>query len=236
MSSDSEKKILGDRMLTRLVPSLSLSLFVGDPTSTRVSTMSSDAKSTPTTTSDMNVGEFCTSLAAKQPTPGGGAAAAVGAAVGSAAAQMAAAYTQRKKDETSGAAEIARALQSQLGDVMSLLQVAEDDAKAYAALQSTWKKDHGLSDDDIQAIQKEALRVPTDLVKTCYTQIKQIQGFIPNCNPNITSDAKVGIHLLAGSARAAFQTVLVNTPPNELKVELQSLLTEIAQIETELLK
>ena len=32
--------------------------------------------------------------------------------------------------------------------------------------------------------------------------------FMPHCNTNITSDAKVGIHMLAGSARAAYQVRL----------------------------
>ena len=65
--------------------------------------------------------------------------------------------------------------------------------------------------------------------------IVAIDCFLGDCNPNITSDAKVGIHQLAGSARAAFQTLLVNQPPVEVKKRLQGLLQEIQEIESRVL-
>eukprot|EP00614_Pseudopedinella_elastica_P007008 CAMPEP_0172603648 /NCGR_PEP_ID=MMETSP1068-20121228/23910_1 /TAXON_ID=35684 /ORGANISM="Pseudopedinella elastica, Strain CCMP716" /LENGTH=68 /DNA_ID=CAMNT_0013405463 /DNA_START=30 /DNA_END=236 /DNA_ORIENTATION=+ len=63
-----------------------------------------------------------------------------------------------------------------------------------------------------------------------------IGAFLPDCNPNITSDAKVGIHQLAGAARAAYQTVLVNSPPQEEKDRLKAILLEIAHVEVGLLE
>ena len=62
-----------------------------------------------------------------------------------------------------------------------------------------------------------------------------IKIFLPHCNPNIKSDAKVGIHQLAGAARAAFQTVMVNSPSDEEKVRLKGLLKEIRKVEDEVL-
>ena len=56
------------------------------------------------------------------------------------------------------------------------------------------------------------------------------------CNQNITSDAKVGIHLLAGAARSAYQTVLVNKPPEDDKQRLQNLLKEIRDAEDSVLE
>ena len=181
------------------------------------------------------IGDFIKALAAKQPTPGGGASAAIGAALGGAAASMAAAYTQRPKDETTGAAEQARQLIT-IMEWNELVQAADEDAKAYGALQTTWKKDHGLTEEQVTAIKETALQVPTHLVQTCHRYILAIQEFLPNCNPNIKSDAKVGIHLLAGAARAAYQTVLVNAPTPEQIGHLKKLLTEIQQIEVDLLQ
>ena len=200
-----------------------------------MSTSSADQASSSSTTSSQTLDQFVSALAAKQPTPGGGAAAAVGAAVGSSAAQMAAQYTQRKKDVESGAAAKAQALIETLSKD-NLLARADDDAKAYADLQSTWKKDHGLTEEQITQIQATALMVPTELVVDCHSQIVHIQEFLPHCNPNITSDAKVGIHQLAGAARAAYQTVLVNSPPAEHKERLVKLLREIQDIEAKLLE
>jgi len=55
------------------------------------------------------------------------------------------------------------------------------------------------------AIEARALSIPTTLVESCHDKIVRIRGFLPHCNENITSNAKVGIHVLAGAARAAYQ-------------------------------
>lgn len=183
---------------------------------------------------EQNIQEFCTVLASKQPTPGGGASAAIVAAIGAATAAMSASYTQRKKDEESGAAESARQLIAKM-KLEELLSMADDDVQAYKDLQSTWKKDCTLSEEEIKEIQAKALRVPTALLEACHERVLSVQEFLPKCNPNITSDAKVGIHQLAGAARAAYQTVLVNSPPAEEKKRLCDLLLEIGGIEQDLL-
>lgn len=184
--------------------------------------------------SQQSIEDFCNALGSKIPTPGGGASAAVVAAIGAATASMSAFYTQRKKDQESGAAEQAKDLISKM-DFQSLQKMADDDVQAYKDLQSTWKKDCALSEEEIKEIKDRALKVPTVLLEACHERILLIQDFLPSCNPNITSDAKVGIHQLAGSARSAYQTVLVNSPPSEEKKRLWSLLLEIDQIEQDLL-
>lgn len=184
-------------------------------------------------TTTQQLGKFVAALAAKQATPGGGACAAVGASLGSAAASMAAAYTQRKKDKESGAAERAEALIQKL-DFEKALNAADEDAAAYADLQRSWK-DSEMTAEEKKAIEARALAVPVSLVDLCHEYIIAIQSFLPHCNPNITSDAKVGIHQLAGAARAAYQTVLVNSPPQEEKDRLKAMLLEIRKIEDELL-
>lgn len=182
----------------------------------------------------MNIKDFCDILSSKQPTPGGGASAAIGAAIGAGTAAMSASYTQRKKDEESGAADAARLLISKM-ELEVLLKMAEDDVEAYKSLQSTWKKDSGLTQEQKSAIEANALKVPTVLLEACHERILAVNEFLPRCNPNITSDAKVGIHQLAGAARSAYQTVLVNSPPEEEKMRLVDLLKEIQDIENGLL-
>lgn len=179
------------------------------------------------------IDQFLTNLAAKQPTPGGGAAAAIGGAIGSAAASMAAAYTQRKKDKETGAAAKAELLIQSM-TISPMLQAADDDAAAYADLQRTWK-DSDMSVEEKTAIEARALSIPTVLLESCHERICEIRDFLPHCNKNITSDAKVGIHQLAGAARAAYQTVLVNSPPEEEKMRLSKLLKEIRDLEDEIL-
>jgi formiminotetrahydrofolate cyclodeaminase len=113
---------------------------------------------------------------------------------------MAAAYTQRKKDKETGAAEKAEALIQKL-DFEKALKAADEDAAAYADLQRSWK-DADMTPEEKKAIEARALAVPVSLVELCHDYILAIQVFLPDCNPNITSDAKVGIHELAGAARA----------------------------------
>jgi formiminotetrahydrofolate cyclodeaminase len=189
---------------------------------------------------EQSIKDFCTVLASKQATPGGGASAAISAAIGAATASMSAAYTQRSKDETSGAAAQARQLLVTM-ELPALLSMADDDVQAYQDLQSTWKnKDSNNNDlksqDDIQHIQTRALEVPTLLVEACHARIRAVHDFLPHCNPNIASDAKVGIHQMAGAARAAYQTVLVNAPPAEEKQRLVQLLLDIQHIEMDVLQ
>ena len=187
----------------------------------------------PPTVAQQPIGVFAEALAAKQSTPGGGAAAAIGAVIGASAAAMAAAYSQRKKDVESGAAAKAAALIAEL-DLVALLSTADADAAAYADLQRTWK-DKAMSAEEKAKIEATALAVPVSLVEICHRHVTAIMAFLPDCNPNITSDAKVGIHQLAGAARAAFQTVLVNNPPPDLRNRLKGLLREMSAVEATLL-
>mmetsp|Transcript_10318 Transcript_10318/g.27518 ORF Transcript_10318/g.27518 Transcript_10318/m.27518 type:complete len:198 (-) Transcript_10318:57-650(-) len=188
-------------------------------------------------TSAQPIGAWVEALGAKKPTPGGGAAAAVAAAIGTASGAMAAIYTTRKKDEESGVAAEAKALAESLNAAAArMLKGADDDATAYAALQSTWKKDSALTEEEKVKIQAEALDVPVRLVKLCHEQAAAVQDFLPRCNPSITSDAKVALHLLAGAARAAYQTVLVNSPPDAIKAELRLLLDEMSEMEKKVLE
>ena len=115
------------------------------------------------------------------------------------------------------------------------MTAADADAAAYAELQRSWK-DADMSAAEKAAIEATALAVPVALVERCHAYILAVQAFLPSCNPNITSDAKVGIHQLAGAARAAYQTALVNTPAQDLRVRLRAMLREIREIEEQLLE
>jgi formiminotetrahydrofolate cyclodeaminase len=88
-----------------------------------------------------------------------------------------------------GAAVKANELISSL-DMTPLLVAADEDAEAYAALQRTWKEPD-MPADEKSKIEARALAIPTNLVEVCHANIVRIKEFLPHCNPNITSDAKV---------------------------------------------
>lgn len=186
---------------------------------------------------EKRIGEFVKALAAKQPTPGGGGAACMAAAIGAAAARMSAAYTTRKKDVESGAAAQAELLIRRLDDVAAqALKEADADEEAYSNLQRSWR-DETMSAEERSAVEAAALAVPVRCIELCTESIRAVSDFLPACNPNIASDAKVGIHLLAGAARAAYQTALVNKlvdHPDTLG-RLKAMLWEAAAAEAMLL-
>ena len=186
-----------------------------------------------TSVSQTGIKSFVDALASKAPTPGGGAAAAVGAAVGAAAACMAAEYSQRKKDVESGAAAKAVELITKLQTAPCLLG-ADEDAAAYADLQRSWK-DKDMTAAEKSAIEARALAVPVKMVERCHKYVLAVQAFLPHCNPNITSDAKVGIHMLAGAARCAYQTAMVNSPPADVQSKLVGMLKDIRAAEDAIL-
>ena len=186
-----------------------------------------------TSVSQTGIKSFVDALASKAPTPGGGAAAAVGAAVGAAAACMAAEYSQRKKDVESGAAAKAVELITKLQTTPCLLG-ADEDAAAYADLQRSWK-DKDMTAAEKSAIEARALAVPVKMVERCHEYVLAVQAFLPHCNPNITSDAKVGIHMLAGAARCAYQTAMVNSPPADVQSKLVGMLKDIRAAEDAIL-
>lgn len=149
---------------------------------------------------------------------------------------MACAYTTRKKDEASGAAAEARVLSARLSSAAErCLQLADEDAEAYLSLQRTWKKDSGLEPAAVLAIQEAALNVPVTLLQECHANAKEVHAFMTKCNPNIISDAKVAIHLLAGGGRAAYQTILVNSPNAEVKSSVEALVRDLHALEATLL-
>ncbi|KAH8059542.1 hypothetical protein JL721_9282 [Aureococcus anophagefferens] len=141
---------------------------------------------------DMPVRDFVAALSAKQPTPGGGAAAALAAALGDASGAMACVYTQRKKDRERGVFDKAKASGDLLtASALSDVAAADADAAAYAALQATWKKDCALTEAEKDRVAADALAVPVDLLERCYLNARDVAAFVPLCNPNIVSDAKL---------------------------------------------
>jgi methenyltetrahydrofolate cyclohydrolase len=166
-------------------------------------------------------------LAERTPVPGGGAAAAVAAALGCAAGAMAARYTSGPKHAAVEAE--ARAFADLLaGAATACEQLGDADAEAYAAVGAARKtKDAAL----ITAAEQRAAAVPADLLALCAQHAAGLAAFIPICNPWLVSDVKVGIHLLAGAGRAAWQTLLVNKPTVEVAAVARTHLATLAHAE-----
>jgi formiminotetrahydrofolate cyclodeaminase len=165
------------------------------------------------TTSELPIAGFLSMLAARTPAPGGGAAAAVAAALGCATGAMAARYTTGPKwaDREADAA----ALGDRLDALAQRLALSADaDAAAFSAVQAARKAKDPAA---IASAEATALAVPAALISDCANAAHDLAAFRPHCNPHLVSDVDAGIALLAGAARAAFATLLINQPPETVR-------------------
>lgn len=162
-------------------------------------------------------------LSARTPTPGGGAAAAAAAAFGCAAGAMAARYTTgaRWADRSAEAEALADDLTAAAVRVLAL---ADADEAAFAVAQAARKSGDQAA---ITAADQAALAVPLSVMTLCDEQAARLAAFLPRCNPNLISDVRVGIHLLAGAARAAWATVRANQPDAETCSRTASVLASL---------
>lgn len=178
---------------------------------------------------------FVKDLSKRKPTPGGGASSAVVAALGVSTSRMAMEYSRSYNDK--GLMDnFCNSL-----DFEYLLDLADQDVKAYSNLREAWKKKE---EKELIESQKFAQEIPTKLFEVCHQHINELYNDIlkeSRCNPNLESDLKCGIHQLAGAARSAYQIAIVNLPKHDDSATLkerqrfQKMLTEIQNIEYNIL-
>ncbi len=192
--------------------------------------MTAPAASTAIRTADGGIAAFVRALSARTPTPGGGAAAAVTAALGCATGALAARYTTGKNWAAISAQ--AENLALSLDDAATqALALADADAAAFAAVGVARKAG------DVAALataERAAAAVPAELLALCALHASALRGFMSVANPQLLSDVKVALHLLAGAGRAAWQTLLVNRPDADTEAIARAHLAELTRAESAL--
>lgn len=158
---------------------------------------------------------FLAELAARTPTPGGGGASAIGGALGAGLAGMSAAFTSGERYRKQEAAALK--LRKRFDELRErLLQLAEEDARAYEA----WMAARRLPKDDPKALavrakavakaQEQATRVPEEILKRCAEALAAAAKLTPVCNPNLVADVASGAYLLEAAARGVCLQVAGN--------------------------
>jgi len=165
---------------------------------------------------DMALSEFAEALASEQPTPGGGAAAAI---AGTLAASLTAMVVRLSLDRPKYAehAELhAEALT--VSDVarVRFLELADEDAAAYAAYRAARGLPHETEaeekarSDATRKAARGATEVPLVTVQTCHAQIDLVERLAGRTNRYVASDLEVAALLLESAARAAAANVTAN--------------------------
>lgn len=146
------------------------------------------------------------SLASDAPTPGGGAAAGVVAAHGVALLQMVCAFTPALSD-------LHEQLSTERARMLALGQADMDAFGAVSAAYGLPKHDEASKRaraDAIQAGLRGAMQAPLDTIDAIFEAMRPAEQVVEAANPNVASDAGIGLVMLRAAADAAFYNVRIN--------------------------
>jgi formiminotetrahydrofolate cyclodeaminase len=155
------------------------------------------------------LGAFLEQAASFSPTPGGGALAAVGGALGAAMIAMTARLTEGRKQYEAVQAEIADLAAASDHAREALLDLAEADAAAYAAVVAAMRlpraddAERAARTTALQTALVEATQVPATVVQRCQDVLALAETAAAITNRNALGDVATGAFLAEAGMRAA---------------------------------
>jgi len=158
--------------------------------------------------------DLLAALAAKTPTPGGGATAAAAGALGAAQAQMVVAYSLGTKDLADHQAML-READGFLARARTLfLELADEDAAAYARLNALQKLPEGdaRKASELPEAVRAAVQAPMSVVAAAADTLRLVATFPGRTNKYLASDVAVAAIMLRAAAEAGACNVRINTP------------------------
>lgn len=165
-------------------------------------------------------GQMLDLIGAKTPAPGGGAVACAAGAMAAALARMVVAYSLGKKSLAQHQDQLQRA-DAQLGRAREiLLELAEEDARAYTMVNELMK----LKPEDERRIRewlpaiRTSTQIPLAAIAACVDLLRLMASLAPITNTMLHSDLGIAAVLADAAARSSWWNVKVNAaslPPEE---------------------
>lgn len=164
----------------------------------------------------MSVADFGAALASEQPTPGGGAAAAVAAMLASSLTAMVVRLSLDRPKYAGHQPLLAEALAASDGARIGFLELADEDAAAYASYRAARRMPHETESqasaraDATRDAARRAAEVPLEIVRACHAQVGLVERLAGRSNLAVASDLEVAALLLESAARSAATNVHAN--------------------------
>ena len=171
-----------------------------------------------TSLSELSIRELTARLASGEPIPGGGSASALAGAMGAALVSMVVELSLGKPDAAAHEATLSDARDAAVLRRDALLDLAEEDAMAYAAvvrarhLPKESEADREARARALRTAMVEAARVPLRTAEVAAEVLGLAHAIAPIGNRNAASDAGVAAQLAAASVRGALLNVRINLP------------------------
>jgi formiminotetrahydrofolate cyclodeaminase len=188
----------------------------------------------------LTLAEFSERLASAEPVPGGGSASAVVASIGASLLAMVARLSLNRPKYEPYRATNERALAVAESARERLMQLADEDARAYAGYAAARKMPRETTGEEearataTRIAAREASDAPMAVVREASRLLTEVVEVAGRSNVNAASDLEVAARLAAAAAHGAGANVMINLPmvgddayAGTLKVELNKLLREI---------
>lgn len=167
---------------------------------------------------DLTLAEFLERLASNEAVPGGGSASAVAASLAASLLAMVARLSLDRPKYEAYAKTNNRALAAGERARRRLLELADEDARAYAGFAAARRLPRETPTEEraraaaTTAAAREATDAPMAVVRECSLLLEEISNAVGRSNLNAASDLEVAARLAAAAARGAAANVLINLP------------------------
>jgi len=170
---------------------------------------------------DLTVGQFLGRLASSEPVPGGGSASAVAGALGASLVSMVCALSTGRARYAAYEATLLRCGEVGRDLAAELLDLADEDAFAYAGYAAALKLPRDTEDE--QAVRRAAIRTgaraasdaPMGCVIACARLAAAAESLAGRSNVHAASDVLVAALLAEAAARGAADNVRTNLPATD---------------------